>query len=99
MKVLVRIKYSIGLVAQLVSAPPCHGGGRGFKSRRGRSGRVSSDDYSSEDAVVAYLKVNTQGSVAQLVERTTENRKVTGSTPVGATKSASRLLQWGGFCF
>ena len=25
------------------------------------------------------------GSVAQLVERTTENREVTGSTPVGAT--------------
>jgi hypothetical protein len=25
------------------------------------------------------------GSVAQLVERSTENRKVTGSTPVGAT--------------
>lgn len=83
----------------MVSAPPCHGGGRGFKSRRGRSGRVSSDDYSSEDAVIAYLKLNTQGSVAQLVERTTENRKVTGSTPVGATKSASRLLQWAGFCF
>jgi hypothetical protein len=26
-----------------------------------------------------------QGSVAQLVERSTENREVTGSTPVGAT--------------
>lgn len=26
------------------------------------------------------------GSVAQLVERSTENRKVTGSMPVGATK-------------
>ena len=26
------------------------------------------------------------GSVAQLVERSTENRKVTGSTPVGATE-------------
>ena len=25
-------------VAQMVSAPPCHGGGRGFKSRQGRSG-------------------------------------------------------------
>ncbi len=28
-----------GPVAQLVSAPPCHGGGRGFKSRQGRSDR------------------------------------------------------------
>ena len=28
---------------------------------------------------------NSCGSVAQLVERTTENREVTGSTPVGAT--------------
>ena len=27
------------------------------------------------------------GSVAQLVERTTENREVTGSTPVGATRT------------
>ena len=26
----------LGPVAQLVSAPPCHGGGRGFKSRLGR---------------------------------------------------------------
>ena len=28
-----------GPVAQLVSAPPCHGGGREFKSRQGRSKR------------------------------------------------------------
>ncbi len=32
-----------------------------------------------------------QGSVAQLVERTTENREVTGSTPVGATVEAPAL--------
>ena len=25
-------------MAQLVRAPPCHGGGRGFESRLGRSG-------------------------------------------------------------
>ncbi len=28
--------FLVGPVAQLVSAPPCHGGGRGFKSRLGR---------------------------------------------------------------
>ena len=31
----------VGPVAQLVSAPPCHGGGRGFKSRLGRMGKLS----------------------------------------------------------
>ena len=31
-----------GLVAQLVRAPPCHGGGRGFESRLGRSWKFSS---------------------------------------------------------
>ena len=31
-------KKDIGLVAQLVRAPPCHGGGRRFESDRGRYG-------------------------------------------------------------
>ena len=60
----------------MVSAPPCHGGGRGFKSRRGRR-----PDRNGPGP----------GSVAQLVERSTENRKVTGSTPVGATTSPKSL--------
>lgn len=66
--------FPSGPVAQLVSAPPCHGGGRGFKSRQGRDENPGKPGF--------YLS----GSVAQLGERSTENRKVTGSTPVGATK-------------
>ena len=33
---LISVHFKAGPVAQLVSAPPCHGGGRGFKSRLGR---------------------------------------------------------------
>ena len=30
------VHFQYGPMAQLVRAPPCHGGGRGFKSRLGR---------------------------------------------------------------
>ena len=52
--------FNQGPVAQLVSAPPCHGGGRGFKSRPGRKGF----------GVVLFVKADVRtlfGLVAQLV--------------------------------
>ena len=67
--------------------PPCHGGGRGFKSRQGRSKRRAlslREGLSSRSRQIPFERM-LRGSVAQLVERTTENREVTGSTPVGAT--------------
>ncbi len=36
MIITVSLKGLDGLVAQLVRAPPCHGGGHGFESRLGR---------------------------------------------------------------
>src|ERR1700712_1497329 len=74
--------HTFGPVAQLVSAPPCHGGGRRFKSGQGRKARSALASMAVPS--VQLLRVG-QGSVAQLVERSTENREVTGSTPVGAT--------------
>ena len=44
LEILDNICYNVqrsGLVAQLVRAPPCHGGGRGFESRLGRSGSLA----------------------------------------------------------
>ncbi len=44
--------YVRGPVAQLVSAPPCHGGGRGFKSRQGRIDVPTSQLTSRPDSSV-----------------------------------------------
>jgi hypothetical protein len=46
---------------------------------------------SSEGFFISATSFCCLGSVAQLVERTTENREVTGSTPVGATHKAPEL--------
>jgi hypothetical protein len=47
------------------------------------------------EAPVRFVGRMSRGSVAQLVERSTENRKVTGSMPVGATEGNPRFA--GGF--
>ena len=57
-------------MAQLVRAPPCHGGGRGFESHPGR--------FRKE------LKFNKYfGILAQLGEHLPYKQRVTGSSPVG----------------
>ena len=62
-----------GLVAQLVRAPPCHGGGRGFDPHPGRY-RISQ-----------YSVFYNFGILAQLGEHLPYKQRVTGSSPVGPT--------------
>ena len=57
-------------MAQLVRAPPCHGGGRGFESHLGRSYRK-------------ICTISEYGILAQLGEHLPYKQRVTGSSPVG----------------
>ena len=57
-------------MAQLVRAPPCHGGGRGFESLLGR-------------LYVKYIIILFLGIIAQLGEHLPYKQGVTGSSPVG----------------
>ena len=56
-------------MAQLVRAPPCHGGGRGFESLLGRF-------FGNEDNLV-------YGIIAQLGEHLPYKQRVIGSSPIG----------------
>jgi hypothetical protein len=66
-----QLALKAGPVAQLVSAPPCHGGGRGFKSRLGRDLFLIFFDFTSNVFVgkkySKEVKINLIGLVAQLV--------------------------------
>ena len=57
-------------MAQLVRAPPCHGGGREFESHLGRSYRK-------------ICTISEYGILAQLGEHLPYKQRVTGSSPVG----------------
>ena len=59
-----------GLVAQLVRAPPCHGGGRGFEPHPGRL-----------QFIIVYSMFN--GIIAQLGEHLPYKQRVIGSSPIG----------------
>ena len=60
-----------GPVAQLVRAPPCHGGGRRFEPVPGRF------------SFIYTLKKIPIGVLAQLGEHLPYKQRVTGSSPVG----------------
>ena len=59
-----------GLVAQLVRAPPCHGGGRGFEPHPGRLQRI-------------FPQCDIYGILAQLGEHLPYKQRVIGSSPIG----------------
>ena len=72
-----------GPVAQLVRAPPCHGGGRGFESHPGRA------------YMVLYVFVFKYGILAQLGEHLPYKQRVIGSSPIGPTfKDMPMWLNW-----
>ena len=59
-------------MAQLVRAPPCHGGGRGFESHSGRFGIGI-----QRDSTIFY-----HADMAQLAEQLICNQQVIGSSPI-----------------
>ena len=61
-------------MAQLVRAPPCHGGGRRFEPVPGRF------------SFIYTLKEVPDGVLAQLGEHLPYKQRVTGSSPVGPTR-------------
>ena len=67
--------YCYGLVAQLVRAPPCHGGGRGFEPHPGRF-------IFRLNKVFDNWRISRYADVAQLAEQLICNQQVIGSSPI-----------------
>ena len=66
-------------MAQLVRAPPCHGGGRGFESHSGRLSKIIRYIVCS---MYSYIQ-GTNGILAQLGEHLPYKQRVIGSSPIG----------------
>ena len=78
-------------MAQLVRAPPCHGGGRGFESLLGRRilifffGIIAQlgEHLPYKQGVTGSIPVGPiDADVAQLAEQLTCNQQVIGSSPI-----------------
>ena len=73
-------------MAQLVRAPPCHGGGRGFESHPGRFLGILAqlgEHLPYKQRVIGSSPVGPiRADVAQLAEQLICNQQVTGSSPV-----------------
>ena len=83
------INRTPGPVVKLEFTPACQAGGRGFESRRDRSGLPLGSLAAYMVRIPFHVAL---GRVAQLAERPPEKRKVTGSTPVSTTTGACRRL-------
>ena len=71
-------------MAQLVRAPPCHGGGRGFESHPGR--------FRKEFNLIVIF-----GILAQLGEHLPYKQRVIGSSPIGSIQcEAIRIYAFAG---
>ena len=77
-----------GLVAQLVRAPPCHGGGRGFEPHPGRYNfgilAQLGEHLPYKQRVTGSSPVTSisYADVAQLAEQLICNQQVIGSSPI-----------------
>ena len=79
--------YLFGPVAQLVRAPPCHGGGRGFESHSGRLSKIIRYIVCS---MYSYIQ-GTNGILAQLGEHLPYKQRVIGSSPIGPIYTAKAV--------
>ena len=71
-------------MAQLVRAPPCHGGGRRFESVLGRYGIIAQlgEHLPYKQRVIGSSPIGpTNADVAQLAEQLICNQQVFGSSP------------------
>ena len=85
-------------MAQLVRAPPCHGGGRGFESLLGRfkwdlssAGRASALQAEGH-RFEPYRSHFSYADVAQLAEQLICNQQVIGSSPIIGLLSYYNLI-------